>query len=122
MKSLLQYNKVLPRDLFNESKALKNIGHLYLLCHDGLAHGIKCFDSLDGGNDPFELYLTHDGYLYCSNVFFRYNGYPLFLKSLYNSKNNYTLFLESNYEDFLVFDEIGNLTEEFLEEILKLKN
>lgn len=104
------YPRVLPRDLFNESKLIKCIGRLVLLLHDGFSlNGLR----FDHDGDPFLISLTDDGYLTISNVFFTLNNNLLFFKSLYNSKNNYCLFCEHNYNEYLVLNEDGNYTDEF---------
>jgi hypothetical protein len=58
MNTLIEYNRVIPRDLFNESKLLKCFGQLALLMHDGVIPGSIVFD----GNQP-EIGLLLDGSL-----------------------------------------------------------
>lgn len=104
------YIRIIPRDLFNESKLLKCIGRLVLLIHDGYTLNNM---EMEHDNDAFEIGLTDDGFLTITNIVFTINNKQLFLKSLYNSKDNFPLFLEYDYCDYLVFDENGNYTDDF---------
>lgn len=105
-----EYTRVIPRDLFNESKLLKCIGRLTLLIHDGFAINGMTFEH-DG--DPFSVALMDDGFLCITNIIFEMNDENMLFKCQYNSKSNYSLFLEYDYCDYLVFDESGDYTKEF---------
>lgn len=105
-----QYIRVIPRDLFNESKLLKCIGRLTLLIHDGFIVGDMTFEHDD---TPFKIGLTDDGFLSIKNIIFKIHGTVVFFKCLYNSENRYSLFCEYEYCDYLVFDEEGQYTDEF---------
>ena len=76
--------------------------------------GIKA-ELSDEEENGFQIFLTEDGYLTCTNMIFEYKGKSLFLKSLYNSQSNYPLVCEHEYNDYLVFDEYGNFDREFIE-------
>ncbi|WP_420991166.1 hypothetical protein [Chitinophaga sp. CC14] len=106
------YKRVIPRDLFNESKLLKCIGKLALLIHDG--HALNGMQFEDTGA-AFEIGLVSDGSLTVTNITFTINSQPLFLKTTYNSKENYPLFCVHGYDEYPVFDDNGNYTEEFME-------
>jgi hypothetical protein len=113
----MPYTRVIPRDLFNESKLLKCLGRLALLIHDGK----------DGGR----LRLAHrrpdrgflidqdesDGGLYCRNLQLRLRGgLPIRLTSSYNAKGPYPLCF--NYADRVygsVFNDDGSFSPEFTE-------
>jgi hypothetical protein len=100
------YTRIIPRDLFNEAKLLKCLGRLALLVHDGLPLEI------DYDPDGFAInQRSSDGGLYVENMTFSAK-FPLELYSAYNSKMNYPLLCQAE-EEIFVFDEDGNLTEEF---------
>jgi len=106
-----EYNRVIPRDLFNEAKLLKCIGRLCLLIHDGFDNGI----SFEHDGEPFQIGLMDDGFLAVNNIEFSIGDEYLIIKSQYNAKTNYPLYLEHDYCDYLVFDEQGEYTQEFKE-------
>lgn len=121
----MQYTRVAPRDLFNESKLLKCLGQLALIIHDG-------FDN-QKNRAPQNLYFTQtepgefrieqdrDGGLYvASGLAFFATDTPLQLCSIYNSKDNYPLlFLDARENvEYPVFTETGALTEEFINYVL----
>lgn len=104
------YNRVIPRDLFNEAKLLKCIGKLVLSIHDGLGINNMTFEH---EGDPFIIGLHDEGYLSVTNIRFEMNGQRMFFQSQYNSKNQYPLFCRYDYCDYLVFEETGEYSEEF---------
>lgn len=63
-----QYQRVLPRDLFNESKLLKCIGQLVLLIHDGNCPNGLAFTHHDEDDEPFIIRLMEDGHLTITNI------------------------------------------------------
>lgn len=108
----LEYNRVIPRDLFNEAKLLKCLGVLTLKIHDNQApEGLKV-DQID--ND-FKIGLTDEGSLKTNSLQFTYKDEILSFETTYNSKNNFPLFCCFAYCEFLVFDETGNFDNEFLD-------
>lgn len=110
------YPRVMPRDLFNESKLLKCLGLLTLKILNGQGLGISHSEN----NEPFRIGFMNDGFLVVSNISFDLNEIDLLFRSTYNSKNNYTLVCTYDYEDIPVFDESGEFTEEFIELISSL--
>jgi hypothetical protein len=112
MIDTLQYVRVLPRDLFNESKLLKCIGRLCLLIHNRLTPVKMGFDE---HGEPFEIKQLQDGELFISNYDISIKKKIFLFKSKYNSKANYPLYLDYDYCDYLVFDEKGEFTYEFIE-------
>jgi hypothetical protein len=105
------YNRVIPRDLFNEAKLFKCIGRLVLLIHDG-----KTINGMTFTHDgtPFVVgQYDEDGSLTIINIHFKVKRQKLQFKTTYNSKNNYPLYLYYDYVDYQVFDESGEYTEEF---------
>lgn len=106
-----EYTRVIPRDLFNESKLLKCIGQLVLLIHDGNRPNGLDFTHDD---EPFDIRLMEDGHLRIANIKFKINGKFVLFKTVYNRKSNYPLLCEHNYCEYEVFDDAGKYTEEFI--------
>jgi hypothetical protein len=109
------YNRVVPRDLFNEAKLLKCLGQLVLLIHDGNAPPKLTYNNT---GDAFNVYQRpHDGGLYCCNPNFQVNGKQLTIYSGYNDKSPYPLFCATSntdsYEEMVVFNDDGTLADEF---------
>jgi hypothetical protein len=104
--SIGNYQRTLPRDLFNESKLLKGLGRLSLLIHDGLTP-LDLKQEYD--NKPFIICQDLDGNLRVLNYLVFNKSRPIDLFSKYNSKHNYTLYAMTNNdrEERLVFDEAG---------------
>lgn len=105
------YTRVLPRDLFNESKLLKCIGRLCLLILDGLTPVPMSYDET---GEPFRIALNEEGSLTIQNLPIYIKGKIFEFKTIYNSKANYPLYVEFDYVDYLVFDEQGNFDKEFI--------
>jgi hypothetical protein len=113
----MSYDRVIPRDLFNEAKLLKCLGQLALLLHDGV-------------DVHWPLVLTHEhpavgfnteqdsasGDLFCSNLTLTLQGRKIPLVLPYNSRDVYPL-LCNDEEDVqrCVFDEEGHLSAEFMQ-------
>jgi hypothetical protein len=110
----MSYERVIPRDLFNESKLLKCVGRLALLIHD----------EKDGGR----LKLTHrrpergfvieqdpaDGGLYVRNLHCRLaDGRKVKLKTTYNCKSPYPLCFEADGQYGSVFQDDGTFDPDF---------
>ena len=110
------YNRVIPRDFFNESKLLKCLGNLTIK-NGELGTGIE----IDENGESFDIQLSDDGILFVSNYSFELNGVDLSFGTRYNSKSNYPLVLSYCYEEVDVFDENGNYTSEFLQTISDIK-
>lgn len=107
-----KYDRVIPRDFFNESKLLKCMGNLQIAITDcKLPEGVKI--EIDENGEAFKIALTDDGYLTIANYPVRINGKEIIMKTTYNSKSNFPLFGEYEYCDYLVFDEQGKFTAEF---------
>lgn len=112
----MSHKRVIPRDCFNEAKLLKCIGHLYIVGERSKNYGIEI--DIEHNGQPFEVELTKDGSLWLKNVFVFINRSMVLMKTTYNSKANYPLFCAVSHEDEVqelrVFDEDGQLSEEFL--------
>lgn len=112
MRTVYVYRRVIPRDLFNESKLLKCLGQLSLLAHDQLLPGLE----MDNSGGPFVIdQRPEDGGLYVrSGVVCSVAKTPLTLYSHYNSKKPYPLLCANNdWEEIWVFHDDGGVTEEF---------
>lgn len=108
----IKYERVVPRDLFNEAKLLKCIGLVALMILDNKTPVAMAIE--EHGN-AFKIGLLDDGYLTITNYEISIKGNPYTFKCQYNSKSNYNLFVEYNYCEYLVFDEKGNFYTEFID-------
>ena len=110
----MSYERVIPRDLFNESKLLKCLGRLCLLIHDE-----RCNLRFDHNTDDYPGFRIeqhdYDGSFYCDNLrFYDHFGHRLRLSSCLNSKEPYPLLCTTeDDEEIEVFHDDGELTDEF---------
>ncbi len=115
----MSYKRVIPRDLFNEAKLLKCVGHLALKIHDGFTPGdipMAITPTINDG-DPFVPDLDE------SLNALRLSSYVLAigdrhlshytLYTTYNSKEPYPLFVFVDNAEIPVFDDNGEYTQEF---------
>lgn len=113
----MSYNRVIPRDFFNEAKLLKCLGRLSLLILDN-RNGLAQYLEDDFDNEPFQIEQTQDGDIYVVNyhVFLKGTENELELTTPLNSKLNYPLMfgLGKIYVAEFVFDDDGNPTKEFM--------
>ena len=107
----MTYERVIPRDLFNESKLLKCMGRLVLLVHDGAVPGLDLWH--DGG--PFNIVQDeNDGSISVSNV--HLSG--MRLHTPVNCREPWPLVLVTDdWEEIAVFEDDGQLTEAFTQHI-----
>lgn len=117
----MSYNRVVPRDFFNEAKLLKSLGRLSLYILDN-KDGISKYVEEHFDNNFFDIEQTDSGDIYCVNyeIIHKNSGTPIDLYSLLNSKDNYPLvfIIEDINEDYeYVFDDDGNFTDYFLEAV-----
>lgn len=106
------YRRVIPRDLFNESKLLKCMGQLSLKIHDGMLPEGMDIEIEDSGQ-PFDIIQLSDGYLTINNYHTYLNNEQVIFKTTYNSKQPYPLFCQIGYNEYEVFDDNGEFTKEF---------
>lgn len=114
------YTRVIPRDLFNESKLLKCLGQLALLVHNGVDNeGRAVPQSLKVEHDgsPFGVEQCEaDGGLYCTTVWFRAGDQRLELYTNYNDRSPYPLLCDGGDSGYIeVFEDDGSLTASFVE-------
>jgi hypothetical protein len=113
----MSYQRVIPRDLFNEAKLLKCLGKLSLLILDGELSNSNVTDELiDGGCFQIEQD-PDDGSIYCCNYILWVDNMQVELSSPLNSRDSYPLrvFMEGSGDHANVFDEEGVLTKVFLD-------
>lgn len=115
MKTNEDYQRVAPRDFFNESKLLKCLGRLTLLIHDGMTPvKIGMIEDFRYSSE-FKIGLMDDGHLVVTNRQFKIKEHFVIMKTVYNCKKPYPLICEHEYVEYPVFDDNGEWTEEFIE-------
>lgn len=110
------YRRVIPRDLFNESSLLKNLGRLALLIEDGFApEGLKLVH-----HDPtagFQIEMSaSDGSICCPGLtlYTKHRAFAIPQRPL-NSRDEWPLLIEADDDEMRVFDGNGNFSVEFLD-------
>lgn len=108
----MSYQRVIPRDLFNEGNLLKCLGQLYLNLEVLNLEGVV-MDHYEG--EGFEICRTQDGDLYVGNIVLHIRDVPYtFLRPL-NSRRSYPGYILKLDQDRLdVFNEDGTFTPEFI--------
>lgn len=109
---MINYQRALPRDLFNESKLLEQIGRICLAIHDGRLTRLD----FEHDGEAFDIQLSDDGELYIANLQFISDDTPIYFCTNYNSRNkNPLLVLDPETEENLfVFRDDGKFTSHFL--------
>lgn len=111
-----QYNRVLPRDLFNEAKLLKCMGRLCLLIEDRMTPVYMTVGAYGAnGKEGFIIGLIDSGELTITNLSILINGKPYLFKTAYNSQANWPLFVEHEDTDYPVFEDNGEWDAEFIQ-------
>ena len=110
---MINYQRVLPRDLFNESKLLEQIGRVCLAIHDGKLNKLE----INHDGSEFDIQLSNEGSLYISNLEFCSEDLPVTFSTTYNSriKNPLLFFNRWTEEDRFVFEDSGEFTKYFLD-------
>jgi len=107
------YDRVIPRDLFNESKLLKCMGQLCLYIHDNTT---PVEMTVEHNGDPFKIALMEDNNLRVTNISISIKGSVFDFYTTYNSKAAYPLYvMDDNYTEYEVFDHGGKFSTEFVE-------
>ena len=119
----MTYQRVIPRDLFNEAKLLKCLGRLVIVA-DAYAMLTVTHDG-----EPFDIQQSVDGDLYCENVEVRYRygnllenpttpAQTIGVFNPINSREDWPLLFEDDGGEhrhvFRQDDPNGNLSEAFL--------
>jgi hypothetical protein len=112
----MPYKRVLPRDLFNESKLLKCLGQLALILHDyGRRYPLRLEHERPSRGFMIERDPA-DGGLYCVNLnLYHRDGRRIELSTNYNSKSPYPLFFILEDESGAVFTDDGKFDQDFLD-------
>lgn len=115
MKAQHNYPRVLPRDLFNESKLLKCLGRIVMFIEDGMAPKNLVYGYTGSNTDPFMVGLVDDGHLKLLGLHFSCSHALLEMKIAYNTKGVWPLLCDYEDVEYKVFTEDGILTQEFLQ-------
>lgn len=117
------YVRILPRDLFNESKLLKCYAQLALHIHDGKADPALRLEHRDRRNRGFIIDM--DGprnLLYCRNLSLRVRKAEIRVGTPINSREPYPMeFVEPDENFGPVFIDNGDLSPEFLQYVQRLE-
>lgn len=106
----MSYQRVIPRDLFNEADLLKCLGKLYLMTEYRTTVRI-----LNSGRAFDVVQDISDGSIHCSNICIVLNGCVFEHFRPLNSREPWPLRLrraDPDAEDFRAFDDQGNLSDE----------
>ena len=108
------YQRVVPRDLFNESKLLQQLGFLCLAIHDWKIGRLKLEDT----GEPFDIQLSDEGELSVTNLTFLRGKEVISFWINYNSRIKNPLLFENprTSDPDYVFDDNGGFTSRFLEQ------
>lgn len=109
----MSYNRVIPRDLFNEADLLKCAGRIYInletagLENVELVHEDNAFDIQQDENS---------GDTYISNVYLMINDNPCLLWRPLNSRDPWPVYLLNEDEEQVpVFNKDGSFSQEFID-------
>lgn len=111
----MSYYRVIPRDLFNESKLLKCLGQLSLVIHDMVKVPRGLSLELFAEEDGFRIEQDQDsGALFCANLECACAGKLVTLSCPYNSKDAYPLrYALDDDNEGRVFDDNGAPSDDF---------
>lgn len=111
------YQRVIPRDLFNEADLLKCVGRLWICLTERRDHRAALSE---GAGQPFDIQQNSaSGGIWISNLAFGVGGKNYHLERPANSRQPWPLLCESMPDDpdyvdpMRVFDLDGNLSPEF---------
>lgn len=109
----MTYIRVIPRDLFNESKLLKCLGKLVI---EAERHPEIAIEQIGGDRAGFDIRQNEaDGGLWARNIHVSISGVHITVQTAYNSKQDWPLYASNPAGDVVsVFNHDGSLTCEFL--------
>lgn len=108
----MSHQRVIPRDLFNESKFLKCLGALWIAIHEKRVNGLNLVYIFEG--NEFKIHQNpHDASLWCANIRLYLGGEEIHLFHPYNSKDNYPIMGRFRDEDYYLLDAAGNFMPNF---------
>lgn len=107
----MSYQRVTPRDLFNEGNLLKCLGRVYINLE-----GLGRESTLEHDGEAFDIHQDEDGGLYVSNVVLRINEFVGVFSRPLNSRRAWPLYLtvEDGEREIQVFEESGEFTADML--------
>lgn len=114
----MSYARVIPRDLFNEANLLKCLGQLSIALENTPGHHASL--SFDHDAPGWEIHQSpDDGSISADAVVFEVAQISIRLYRPLNSRQPFPLWVSpseshGDYEDFLVFDQDGQLSAEFI--------
>ena len=110
-----QYQRVVPRDFFNEAKLLKCMGVLALSVLDNTTpDGIDIV--IEESGDPFDIVLDEMwGLLMVSNYRVSINDEVYMIGTRYNSKSNFPFVVVYDDTEYEIFNEQGKFSSEFID-------
>ena len=110
------YMRVVPRDLFNESKLLKCLGKISIGILDGKLGEHRLTEKHTREDEGFIILQNEDGDIMCDNYRVFKGGEEIYLFTRLNSKANWPLMtIDHNAEYIEVLNDDGKFTKEFLE-------
>ena len=112
----MSYQRVLPRDAFNEANYLKCIGRLALIRNDQL-EGYQYFELVSDLYEEFgsSFSRNQDGDLYCHSTFIRVlEGKYRIYRNL-NSRSPYPVYIITDVGMIDLLTDEGNLTQDFID-------
>jgi len=108
----MTYQRVIPRDLFNEAKLLKCIGRLTCDLHDNKLKGL----TWEHDSEDFKIDQTVDGDIYIANLrFFDDQGDAVEFFTQLNSKENWPLFMIYKEDTYYCYNKKGKWMPHFFE-------
>lgn len=116
----MSYQRVIPRDLFNEGDLLNCLGRLWIKLDEYPVLKQRAeFHGPAYGSDPFYIDQDpSDGSINCTNVDLLLDGSEtVILFRPLNARNKWPLWARFQDDDVRVFDEDGELTREFVDRI-----
>lgn len=110
----MSYNRVIPRDLFNEANLLKCLGHLAIKLE--AIRGPELIEPEPG--EAFVIEQDEDGAIACWTVTLKVRDEPVLLSRPLNSRRAWPLYathhgMRALDEPLEVFEQDGELTAEF---------
>ena len=112
----MTYTRVIPRDLFNDANLLKCYGRLWICLENRFGPFVRMDDLAGFGR--FEIVQRpEDGWTYLDNLPITIRGEAYRLVRPLNSREPWPLWAERigdpDFEAVAVFDDAGNLSEDF---------
>lgn len=112
----MTYQRVIPRDLFNEANLLKCLGTLYLRLEELNLDGVELIHETDLVDHFMVEQDEDDGSTHCLNVALMVRGTELFISRPLNSRRPFPLLVwDPRVNDVVyIFTDEGRLTDAFI--------